>query len=185
VASSSVTTIADTAIPVINSVTLPATSIPNSPVTIDAKDNVGITGYYLSENDTTPAVGDPGWIANLPTNFTFAGLGARTLYVWVKDAAGNLSARSSAKTTIVGVARIGAVEYPTLNAAYNAAPAAGVTTIMTQDALLNESLTVNKLLKIIGGYNITYTGRTGQPTELEGILTIGTGTLTVEGVAVR
>jgi len=177
-------TATDIAPPVINSVTLPSSPITCIiPVTIDATDNAGIAGYYLSENDATPAIGDPGWSATLPTNFTFAGLGTRTLYVWVKDAAGNLSARSSASVTIVGVAKIGAVEYCSLNAAYNAASSGD--TIWTLDALLNESLTVNKLLKLIGSYNLTYSGRTGNPTALQGILTIGTGSLNVDGLAVR
>ena len=177
-------TATDSAPPVINSVTLPVNPTTCTvPVTIDATDNAGIAGYYLSENGATPAAGAPGWSATLPASFTFVGLGARTLYVWAKDAAGNLSARSSATVTIVGVARIGVVEYPTLNAACQAASSGD--SILTLDALLNESLTVNKLIKIIGGYNLTYSGRTGNPTALKGILTIGTGNLTVEGMAVR
>ena len=46
-------------------------------------------------------------------------------------------------------------------------------------------LYVNKLLKLIGGYNLTYSGRTGNPTLLQGLLTIGTGSLIVDGLAVR
>ena len=139
----------------------------------------------LLEKGATPALDAPGWSVTLPTTFIFAGLGPHNLYAWVMDAAGNLSTMSSATTSIVGVARIGAIEYPTLNTAYQAAPDQGVTTILTVNALLNESLTVNKLLKIIGGHNLNYSGRTGQPTELQGILTIGIGSLTVDGLAVK
>ena len=56
---------------------------------------------------------------------------------------------------------------------------------LTLDTLLTESLTVNKQLVIHGGYNATYIGRTGNPTVLKGTLTIGTGSLVVDGVAVR
>jgi hypothetical protein len=253
--------------PVINSFALPVTSSTLTvPVTLDVTSIIAIAGYYLSEDGTTPAVGDLGWSTALPTSFTFAGRGPRTLYAWVKDAAGRLSARSSATITIdyelrvtvngTGVgsvtisppgisctagtctatyspatpvrltestdglsfftwggacsgsntscdiimssdqavtatftaaprAKIGSAEYSTLNAAYAAAPAKGVTTILTPDALLNESLTINKQIIIIGGYDITYTGRTGHPTVLKGTLTIGTGRLTVDRVAVR
>jgi hypothetical protein len=82
-------------------------------------------------------------------------------------------------------AQIGSAEYSTLKAACDVAPTSGVTTILTLDALFTESLTVNKQLIIVGGHNITYTGQTGQPTELKGTLTIGTGILIVDGLAVR
>jgi hypothetical protein len=91
----------------------------------------------------------------------------------------------SATFTPADRARISTTGYPTLNAAYSAAPSTGVTTILTLDAVLNESLTVNKLLNIIGGYKSVYSGRTGNPTVLQGILTIGTGSLAVDGLAVK
>jgi hypothetical protein len=91
----------------------------------------------------------------------------------------------SATLTPADRARISTTGYPTLNAAYSAAPSTGVTTILTLDAVLNESLTVNKLLNIIGGYKAVYSGRTGNPTVLQGILTIGTGSLAVDGLAVK
>lgn len=53
------------------------------------------------------------------------------------------------------------------------------------DAELQENLTVNKSLTLIGGYNTTYTGRTGQRTVLHGKLLIRGGMLTVNGVAVK
>jgi hypothetical protein len=261
-------TASDIAPPVITTFALPSTSSTLIvSVTIDAQDNAGITGYFLSVTGITPGISTPGWSASLPTAFTFTGRGPRTLYAWVKDAAGNLSARSSADVTIeyqlsvtlngtgggsinsspVGIhcttgtctatytpttpvkltqltdgvsffttwggacsgagttcdvamiadktviatytaaprAKIGSAEYSSLKAAYDVAPKAGVTTILTLDALLTESLTVNKQLIIVGGQNITYTGRTGQPTELKGTLTIGKGSLIVDGLAVR
>jgi hypothetical protein len=82
-------------------------------------------------------------------------------------------------------ARIGVVGYPTLNAAYTAASTIGTTTILTLNAVQNESLTVNKFLKIIGGYNPTYSDRTGSPTGLKGVINIGTGSLIVDGLAVK
>jgi len=90
-----------------------------------------------------------------------------------------------ARFTAADRARINTTGYSTLNAAYTAASTSGVTTILTLNALLNESLTVNKILKIIGGYDKIFTTRTNQPTELQGLLTIGTGSLIVDGLAVR
>ncbi len=82
-----------------------AASTPTTAVTlaITATDAVGITGYYASESATTPTAGAAGWVAVTSTtayaatvNFTLsAGDGTKTVYVWLKDAAGNVSAAVS------------------------------------------------------------------------------------------
>ncbi len=260
-------TVADIALPTITTFVLPTMATDLTvPFTLIATDNAGIASFYLSESDATPAIDNLGWSTTLPSSFTFAARGLRILYAWVKDAAGNLSTRSSATVVIkfklnvtingsggnvnsdpAGInctsgtcettyapatlvkllelpgslslftawggdcsgngaycdltmesdkavtanfsdadrARIGATGYSTLNAAYSAAPTGSIITIMTLDALLTESLTVNKQLVIVGGYNATYTERTGQSTVLQGTMTIGTGKLTVDGLIVR
>ena len=54
-----------------------------------------INGYFLSETNTDPLVGDAGWVPTKPANFTFpAGDGTRTLYAWVKDHNDKVSAGS-------------------------------------------------------------------------------------------
>jgi len=260
-------TAADIQSPTITTFSIPGTSssLTYMPVTIMATDNVSVTGYYLSENGTTPTATAAGWGPATPgTSFTFAARGPRTLYLWVKDAAGNISARSQASTTIdyqlavtmagtgggsinsspVGIAmtsgsqnatyapstpvfltqipdstsffngwsgactnltgncsvtmtgdktttatytaapkaKIGAAPYTSLNGAYLAA--INGEEIWALDTELAESLTINKTLTLIGGYNLTYTGRSGS-TVLHGTLTIGTGNLTVDGVEIK
>lgn len=55
-------------------------------------DNVGVTGWYVSESSSAPAAGAGGWTGARPTSATISsGDGAKTLYVWTKDAAGNVS----------------------------------------------------------------------------------------------
>ena len=82
-------------------------------------------------------------------------------------------------------AKIGAIGYTTLNAAYLAAK--GATTIQTLDTELVENLNLSRGINIIlkGGYKADYTGLSGNPTVLKGTLTIGTGSLIVDGLAVR
>ena len=71
---------------------------------LSANDNVGIAGYLLSETTATPGANDGGWQSLRPTNYTFASAGEKTVYAWVKDAAGNVSAPASAATTVSALA---------------------------------------------------------------------------------
>jgi hypothetical protein len=56
-----------------------------------ASDNVGVTGYMVTESSTAPSSGDLGWAGTAPTTYTVASDGSYTLYPWAKDAAGNVS----------------------------------------------------------------------------------------------
>lgn len=74
---------------------------------LSASDDIGIMGYYLSVNPTVPSVYAPGWISVPPFTaytekftervpYTLSnGDGRITLYVWYKDAAGNVSDKDS------------------------------------------------------------------------------------------
>ena len=71
-----------------------------------ASDDVGVTGYYLSQTNSTPASNASGWSAvtsstsfSASDNYTLSSLGLNTVYVWYKDAAGNVS--SPASDTII------------------------------------------------------------------------------------
>ncbi len=91
-------TTADITLPTVTAFTIPATSTSLT-VTISsftASDNVGVTGYLVTESATKPQAGAAGWSATRPTAYVAAATGAKTLYAWAKDAAGNVSAGPSA-----------------------------------------------------------------------------------------
>ena len=72
-------------------------------LTLLATDSVGVTGYYVSETSTTPLASATGWTSvtsttsySANTSFTLSsGSGIKTIYVWFKDAAGNMSSSIS------------------------------------------------------------------------------------------
>jgi len=88
-----------------------ASSTSNTAVTLDisATDDVAVTDYYASESAATPQASDSGWQSyQQSTSFTLSGsnsLGVfqRTVYVWFKDAAGNVSANSVSASISLGV----------------------------------------------------------------------------------
>jgi hypothetical protein len=91
----------DTTLPVVSTnLSIPATS--NSltvPVTaFTATDNVGVTGYLLNESAVKPAAGN--WPTAAPGSYTFGSAGAKTLYAWARDAAGNVSNSVNRSVTI-------------------------------------------------------------------------------------
>jgi len=94
--------VADGTAPVVGTFTIGSTSSSLTvPVTaFTATDNVGVTGYLITESATAPLANTAGWSTTAPANFTFASEGAKTLRAWAKDAAGNVSAALSANVTI-------------------------------------------------------------------------------------
>ncbi|BET59095.1 fibronectin type III domain-containing protein [Geobacter sp. 60473] len=60
----------------------------------------GVAGYLITNSDTPPPAGDPGWSVLAPTTYVVAATGTYTLYPWVKDAAGNVSAVHGAPATV-------------------------------------------------------------------------------------
>ena len=96
------TTAADTTAPVVSGFVVPASSssLTIAITTFTATDNVGVTGYLVTETGTTPLASAAGWSATAPTGYTFGAAGAKTLYAWAKDGAGNISAPVSKTVTI-------------------------------------------------------------------------------------
>ena len=92
----------DTTAPTVTSFIIPstATSLTVNITTFTATDNVGVTGYMLTESATTPSSSASGWSATVPTTYTFTSAGTKTLHAWAKDAAGNVSAGVSDTVTI-------------------------------------------------------------------------------------
>ncbi|MCP4753041.1 MAG: DUF1566 domain-containing protein [Proteobacteria bacterium] len=78
-------------------------------LTISADDDIGVSGFYTSETDSAPIVTATGWTdvtsdANYSDDVSFVlstGDGQKTVYVWFKDAAGNVSASTNASITVV------------------------------------------------------------------------------------
>ncbi|OHE57346.1 MAG: hypothetical protein A2Z47_06155 [Thermodesulfovibrio sp. RBG_19FT_COMBO_42_12] len=86
-----------------------STSSTSATLSISATDAVGVTAYYASETSTTPSATATGWVAvTAATNYTntsvpftlSSGDGTKTVYVWFKDAAGNVSAVASDSITL-------------------------------------------------------------------------------------
>lgn len=57
------------------------------------------TAYKITESATVPNLTDAGWSSTIPTTYTTSSEGIKTLYAWVRDAAGNIS--TSATDNIV------------------------------------------------------------------------------------
>lgn len=92
----------DTSSPVISAFTIPESSSDQTVAVtnLTASDNVGVTGYILTESSTAPSTSDSGWSEVVPSSYSFASTGLQTLYAWAKDAAGNISEPLSASVNI-------------------------------------------------------------------------------------
>jgi hypothetical protein len=98
---------ADTTAPTVETFTIPSTATTLT-VTISAftaSDSGGVTGYCVNETASAPTAGTCGdqgtWSATAQTSYTFAWPpGAKTLYAWAKDAAGNISTSLNDAVTI-------------------------------------------------------------------------------------
>jgi hypothetical protein len=78
--------------------TITSFSIPTSSSSLEiainifqATDNTGITGFKLTETPSEPDAREIGWNEAPPTSYHFDTEGIKTVYAWVKDAAGNVS----------------------------------------------------------------------------------------------
>jgi len=85
-----------------------STSYTTVALSIAATDNIGVTGYYISETSTIPSATAPGWtsvtsIISYSADVSFilsSGDGTKTIYVWFKDDTGNVSAPATASITL-------------------------------------------------------------------------------------
>jgi hypothetical protein len=92
----------DTTPPVVTVFTIPSTyNSLTVPITaFAASDNVGVTGYMVTQTSSQPSSRSSAWMSTPPSSFTFTSQGAKTLYAWAKDAARNVSAGRSASVTV-------------------------------------------------------------------------------------
>ena len=88
----------DTTPPTVTAFVIPSTSnyLSISITTFTATDDVGVTGYCLTE---VASYSGCSWYASAPSTYIFTTPGNKTLYAWAKDAANNIS--SSLNDTIV------------------------------------------------------------------------------------
>ena len=92
----------DSTPPQVTAFTIPstATTLTVDITNLTAIDNIGVAGYLVNENPSTPSPTDGGWSATPQTSYTFESAGSKTLYAWAKDAANNVSASLNASVTI-------------------------------------------------------------------------------------
>jgi hypothetical protein len=92
----------DTIPPTIQSFTVSAVyaalTVPINSFT--AADDMGVTGYMITESAVPPAASAPGWTPAAPVSYTFSTPGMKSLYGWAKDAAGNVSDSALAQVDI-------------------------------------------------------------------------------------
>ncbi len=81
----------DSTKPVVSKFVVPAKNngltIPIS--TLTATDNIAISGYLISENSALPN-DSLEWMPQKPVSYETTSAGSKTLYLWVKDTAGNV-----------------------------------------------------------------------------------------------
>lgn len=94
--------VSDTTAPTVTGFTIPATSdsLTVSITTFTATDNVGVTGFMVTDSAKPPSVSATTWSTSPPSSYTFTTSGKKTLYAWAKDAAGNVSSNLSATVNI-------------------------------------------------------------------------------------
>ena len=97
-------------------------------LTLSAKDNVGVTGYYLSSSSSTPSSSTSGW-TSVSSTTTYSGSvsytlnsgdGSKTVYVWFKDSSGNVSSSASDYITLDTTAPTITITSPASDATYTA-----------------------------------------------------------------
>ncbi|HAH22874.1 MAG TPA: hypothetical protein DCL77_03790 [Prolixibacteraceae bacterium] len=92
----------DITLPIVSAFNIPSTSNSLSvPISISAAtDKSEVTGYLLTETPESPSSGEAGWISSFPAQYVFLSEGRKTLYAWVKDASGNVSAPLTGSVSI-------------------------------------------------------------------------------------
>ena len=88
--------------PVISAFSIPTTSnsLTVSVSAFTATDNIGVTGYILTETSSVPLSSASGWTSLAPSVYTFSSAGSNTLYAWAKDNIGNVSVSRNQIITI-------------------------------------------------------------------------------------
>ena len=102
------------------------TNSTTADLTLSATDNVGVTGYYLSTDSSTPSASSSGWATISSTtsysasvSYTLSGSdGNKIVYVWYKDNAGNISDAANDSIILDTAAPTVTITSPTSDSAY-------------------------------------------------------------------
>ena len=89
----------DVTAPIITAFTIPETGTLTISISSFTASGTA-TKYIITESATQPALTDAAWSTSPPASYTFATPGSKTLYAWVRDAAGNISNSASDNTTV-------------------------------------------------------------------------------------
>jgi len=78
------TVVVDTTAPTVTAFTATTpTNTLNIPITsFTANDNIGVTGYQVTESSTPPSGGGGGWSGTAPSTYTVGSAGTYMLYPW-------------------------------------------------------------------------------------------------------
>ncbi len=100
-----VTVVVDQTAPTVSTFTAPATSksrtITITDFTAVDTGGSGVSAYQITTSSTAPTAGSSSWSVSKPTSYTVPADTTYTLYPWVKDAAGNVSAVATPLSVIV------------------------------------------------------------------------------------
>ena len=91
---------ADTVAPTLLAFAASGTASPVQISTFTGSDNVGVTGYLITESATPPSPASASWQTSVPTSYGTMSSGNVVLYPWVRDAAGNVSPPFGAPATL-------------------------------------------------------------------------------------
>jgi hypothetical protein len=108
--------------------------------TFTATDNIGVTGYLITESATPPAASTVN-LATAPTSYSALSAGTITLYAWARDAAGYVSVPKQASVTIT----LADVTAPLITA-FSVPPNATVLTIQIADFSATDAVGVSGYL---------------------------------------
>src|SRR5574343_320144 len=102
----------DTTAPTISSVSVSSSSAGQITLTASATDNTGVTGYCFKSTATAPLANEACFQTSASNTITAPQTSA--MYVWAKDAAGNISAQMQAGCFAAGVSASQASSLPTV-----------------------------------------------------------------------
>jgi hypothetical protein len=163
-------------------------------VTAIAGDNVGVSmlefydnGVLMTATNVAPY--------NYSWNTTTVANGTHTLSAKAYDASGNVGQSGNVSLTVANGATGGLVRlndngnvsyYQTLSSAYNAIVNGANVMISVQAVTFTESVNFNRNIsvKVVGGYDSSFTTHAGMTT-IKGLLTLGTGSDSIEGIRIQ